>query len=402
MILMGNTVPAPSLASSGSMALATSDFHPVSVCDARASSRTDPAEVQRAAAEHIVAVQLHQCTADAKSQAREAQHALSQPKPPAHRRGHVLNRGVRWAPPAAAAEVVHLVLDRVTRKSQLLDGELAVELQAVDDTILTRRQVEQGAHGQQTDHERLLVVQRQAQHIGQLPLVDGRVQHDGAALPARRMKDAAFRLDRRVGEPGVDVVQGRVAVGAVDQRDKRGRKRQGGSADVQAEVRRRRMALYVDLIERAGEVALRFQRAVDPLDGVQVGVREVVRAADAAHRRLVGNPGTELPAGGDEAGGLWIGQPRGEADGPVKRRVGELQVVNLERAWRTIGLARLDGERRIARPQRVDHHRGRAMQGTMELGRLAIGPGGSGGIGARPGFRFGRKISSRSSVTEFT
>ena len=105
-------------------------------------------------------------------------------------------------------------------------------------------------------HERLLVVERQAKHVGQLPLVDGRLQHDGAALPARRVENAAFRLDGRAGEARVDVVQDRVAVGAVHQRDKRRRQRQGRPADVQAEVRRRRGALDVDLIERAGEAPI--------------------------------------------------------------------------------------------------------------------------------------------------
>ena len=83
-------------------------------------------------------------------------------------------------------------------------------------------------------------------------------------------------------ELAVDLLQIGVAVGAVHDRVERRGQRHRRAADVDAEIRRRRRPLHVDLLQTPGELAERLQDAADALDRVEVGVIERVLAVRPA------------------------------------------------------------------------------------------------------------------------
>ena len=115
--------------------------------------------------------------------------------------------------------------------------------------------------------------------------------------------------------------------------------------------------------------------------------------------RTAGRPPTDRtdPRPVTLPGRLGVGEPRVEADRAIEGRVGEHQVVDLERARRTIGLARLESPASRRRPQRVDDDRDGPCSArcSLDASRSAR----AAGLGP-PLARFGRKISSRSSDTE--
>ena len=80
-------------------------------------------------------------------------------------------------------------------------------------------------------------------------------------LAFRSVEHGADRVEVRAEEPRVDVLQARVAVGAVDERRVLHVQRERVAADLDREVGRVGFAVGLELVERAAERAVRRERA---------------------------------------------------------------------------------------------------------------------------------------------
>src|SRR5260370_13653867 len=103
----------------------------------------------------------------------------------------------------------------------------------------------------------------------------------------RGAENAAVSLERRVQKRGADVLEPRVAVGAVDDRVVLRVERKWVTTDVDREIRRVSLAIDVDPLERTAEGSMRRELAGDAMEDVEVGPRERKRTFERRVPRLM-------------------------------------------------------------------------------------------------------------------
>jgi hypothetical protein len=286
--------------------------------------------------ERVRAIQPDRRAANGKRHLRQRQPRAIEHEAAGQVRGHVVHRQVRRPPAPSTAQFVDLVLHLAAGKTCRLDEELPLQVQASRNRLIARRQFEVRLELEPTAHLRRLRVERQSQHVLDVPVVDRDVQRDRASLLTWPMDDAARGSEVRPPKRGAHRIEQRVAVGAVHDRGEDGVERHRLAADVEREIWRRAGAVHRDALEHAGEVSVGIEFSSQPLDAIQIGIGEGVAPRQPRQRRFVGIPGPERPYREDRPLGDRVGQVGVVGDRAIECCRGQHQIVNEERSrWPT-------------------------------------------------------------------
>ena len=222
-------------------------------------------------------------------------------------------------------------------------------------SVLARGQQERGGHLHAAGERRLVGLHSQPQHVLDSGFVDLDVERHVPALDVAVADDRARGDDVRLTEPGVHAVEPRIAVGAVDDGLEAREQRDRLIRDVEREVRRFRLAVHLDALERAAILTDRRQDAVDALDVVEVGLPEGVLAADRGQRRILRLPRTERPCRFDAPARDGVGDSAREARALGQAEPVHHHIVNLEDAGELVGFPCGKLETGVTRDDLVDH-----------------------------------------------
>ena len=193
--------------------------------------------------------------------------------------------------------------------------------------------------------------------------------------------DGAAHRHRGLVERGLDDLQVRGAVGAVDDGLKFRRERRRPAAEVEAEVGDTGLTGDGDRREVAAKLTRGCQPPADAVDRRQVRIAEHIFAGKRRLGAVLPQPWTDRAGRLHETPGHRIRESRLEGHGAVEAHVPDGQIVNRKHERCAGAVARDEAELRIVRDEVVDDdvRRGFESAGAVATGQLVAGVAGRDG-----------------------
>ena len=293
-ILMGNTIPAPGFLKNGSNAFRKNPLTPPpSHLRQRRLHLQLAFEVDYLVAQAVAPGKLDRSARNRERQARELHHGVVQYEAPPQVRQHIAHLFVVVQALPAAAQPGQLCLDAGIGELRLRQDELSAQLQLVDHFFLFRWNDELRLQARCTQKDRLLGLDGESQQVFDPAILHVHVDLDLPATHAFEPDHRSVCGHRRLEKRGIHLLEVRVAVRPIDDGGEASVQRHGLAAHVHLKIRGVCRSLNLDAVKRAVELSGRAQHAGEPMDGVEIRVREHILSGDGRARRMRDVPRSE-------------------------------------------------------------------------------------------------------------